>query len=140
MIIDNWPVHPHIENLKIITLLIFLPKNIIPIRNSAEQGTIQGLKTKYCTIFAFHIIATLDNKKPINVSTFLKSCRCLLELGTRYQLILLSTAIRKGKSQNNHRMKLSVISTTHLMISKINLKDFKYRLFFTSWYYSRKLR
>ena len=97
MIIDNWPVHSHIENLKIITLPIFLPKNITPIRNPVDRGTIQGLKTKYCTIFAFHIIATFDNKKPIKFFNILEVMYMLTRAWDQVSTNIIVNCYKEGK-------------------------------------------
>ena len=64
MIIDNCPAHPHIENLKVMSL-VFLTKKNASITQPIDQGVTQSLKVKYCTILVRPIIASLDNNKSI---------------------------------------------------------------------------
>ena len=68
MITDNCtyctlPAHPHIEKLKAMT--VALAKNTTSITQPMDQGVIQSLQTKYCTILVRRIIAALDNNKVI---------------------------------------------------------------------------
>lgn len=49
MIIDNFLVHPYIENLKAMTV-VFLPKNATSITQPMDQSVIRSLKAKYRTL------------------------------------------------------------------------------------------
>ena len=50
LVIDNFPAHPYIENLKSIKLF-FLPPNTTSATRPMDQGVIRSLKAKYCRIW-----------------------------------------------------------------------------------------
>ena len=102
MIIDHCPAHLHLENLK---------------------SVVRSLKTKYGTIFTRRIIIALDNSKAILKFNILEAM-CML---TRAWDLVSTTTIlkyfKKLRLQPHHRLKLSIIPTTHLVISNINSRD-----------------
>ena len=85
---DICPAHPHIENLKPMTV-VFLPKNTISITQPMDQGVIRSLKAKYHTILLRYIIGALDKNKGIPKFNILEAMYMLKDSRTKYRLLQL---------------------------------------------------
>ena len=62
IVIDNFPAHPYIENLKTIKLF-FLPPNTTSITQPIDQGVIRSLKAKYRINVVRKIKRSLEKNK-----------------------------------------------------------------------------
>ena len=63
-VIDNYPDHPHIDNLTAIKLY-FLPPNTAPKTQPMDQGVIRSLKAKYCQNVVWEIIHSVEKKETL---------------------------------------------------------------------------
>ena len=64
LVIDNYPAHPDIENLKSIKLF-FLPPNTTSATQPMDQGVIRPLKAKYRNNMVRKIIRNLEKNKAL---------------------------------------------------------------------------
>lgn len=58
-LVDNCPAHPHIENLKSITM--FLPPNTTSVLQPMDQGIIRALKSHFRKNVVLKMIQLLDD-------------------------------------------------------------------------------
>ena len=65
-VIDNSPVHPHIDNIKAIKLY-FLLLNTTFKAQPMDQGVIRSLKVKYRKNVVPKIIQSVEKKKPFRI-------------------------------------------------------------------------
>ncbi|CAH2088978.1 unnamed protein product [Euphydryas editha] len=61
LLVDNCPAHPHIENLKKITL-VFLPPNTTSVLQPMDQGIIRALKLHFRKNHVLKMIHLLDGR------------------------------------------------------------------------------
>ena len=76
-VMDNYPTHPHIENLKSIKLF-FLPPNTTSITQPMDQGAIRSLKTKYRKNMVQTIIRSLEENNALSEVSILKAIQMLV--------------------------------------------------------------
>ena len=77
VVIDNYPAHRHIENLKAIKLF-FLPLNTTSITQPMDQGVIKSQKAKYCTNVIRKIIRSLEKNKTLPKISLLHGMQILV--------------------------------------------------------------
>ena len=63
-VIDNFPAHPPIDNLKAINLY-FLPLNTNSKTQPMDQGGTHSMKAKYCKNVVWKIIQSVEKKKTL---------------------------------------------------------------------------
>ena len=85
-VIDNCPSHPHIDNLKAITLY-FLPPNTTSKTQPKDQSVIRSLKAKYRKNVVWKIIQSVEKKK---TKMFVP---CVFELADVYCIFLWSSSL-----------------------------------------------
>ena len=90
LIIDNCTAHPHVENLKWVFELIFLPPNTTSHTQPMDQGIIQALKAKYCSLAVRKLI--LSYLGDVHAE---KSMGCYLEPDI-HQLLQKTGNLREG--------------------------------------------
>ena len=76
-VIDNCPVHPHIDNLKAIKLY-FLPLNTTSKTQPMDQGVIHPLKAKYRKNVVRKIIQSVEKKKTLPKISLLQGMQMLV--------------------------------------------------------------
>ena len=75
--IDNFPAHPHIDNLKAINLY-FLPLNTTSKTQPMDQGGINSIKAKYCKNVVRKIIQSVEKKKTLSKISLLQGMQMLV--------------------------------------------------------------
>ena len=75
--IDNFPAHPHIDNLKAINLY-FLPLNTTSKTQPMDQGGINSMKAKYCKNVVRKIIQSVEKKKTLSKISLLQGMQMLV--------------------------------------------------------------
>ena len=76
LIIDNYPAHPHVDNLKAIEL-VFLPLNTTSKTQPMDQGVIRGLKAFYRTNVVRRQIKHIDAGRTTPKINILEAMRML---------------------------------------------------------------
>ena len=75
-VIDNYPAHPHIDNLKSINLY-FLPPNTTSKNQPMYQGAIRSLKAKYHNDVVRKIVQSVEKNKTLPKISLLQGMQML---------------------------------------------------------------
>ena len=76
-VIDNFPVHPHLDNLKAIQLY-FLPPNTTSKTQPMDQGVIHSLKAKYRKNVVWKTIQSAEKRKTLPKISLLQGMQMLV--------------------------------------------------------------
>ena len=76
-VVDNYPAHPHIDNLKAIKLY-FLPPNTTSKTQPMDEGVIRSLKRKYRKNVVQKIIQSVEKKKTLPKISLLQGMQMLV--------------------------------------------------------------
>ena len=95
LVIDNYPAHPHIENLKSIKLF-FLQSNTTSATQPMDQGVIRSLKAKYHKNMVRKIIRNLKKNKALPAISILNGMQMLVSAWNSVSIETIANCFRKA--------------------------------------------
>ena len=96
LIIDNCPVHPIIENLLHVRLVI-LPSNTTSVSRLMDQGVIRCLEVHYRKQLVYLILHSLDSNKPLRKVSLLTALQLLVSRWNKISQTTIVNCFKKPK-------------------------------------------